>query len=505
LKFAIFATQKLKIFSTAWVLLYEFLFEALYLKLIKKLNNIGMKKLLLTGLVLVNALAAFAQAPQIERIHPQDTKIGGILPKQRIHTSQGDFVTTKRAETLSGQYNYVSSYGETQMIGTASTYVRWLTEDTNALTIFTDGTSGRGFIHTMGSVFDPKDSSYQITGQPVLTRFNPYTVDTIRWLQFYVRNADSMQRIQFRDSVMQDTVKVATFDTFNVEIVDTLFVQYFNFQGLGFASIVGGTNLFGYPNPATYRAATLLNTAALSTDTILFRTGDGDSVDRFAGSLFSSLNGVVPNNLRSLSTNAAQVNANVIGFCLVFKNMQKAKFNDTFMNWSEPTYRSKINGYGVRAHYWENIAVVSETPYRYNNTFWTPSVLRNGVRTSNGWQSYYPTSIYTTSTLLGYWIDITTQNASVEALKNGVADLKVFPNPSNQGDNVVVNFELNDNASVNVEVMDINGRIVAVQNNDMMNRGINEVQISTSNFAPGVYMVNVKSTVGAKTAKFIVR
>ena len=451
-----------------------------------------MKKLLLTGLVLVNALAAFAQAPQIERINPQDTKIGGILPKQRIHTTTGDFTTTKRAETLSGQYNYVSSYGETQMIGEATTYVRWLSEDTNALTIYTDGTSGRNYIHTMGSVFDPKDSSYQITGQPVLTRFNPYSVDTIRWLQFYVRNADSMEKIQGTD-------------TLTVEIVDTLFVQYFNFQGLGFASVVGGTNLFGYPNPTTYRAATLLNSSALNTDTILFRTGDGDSVDRFAGSLFSSLTGVVPPNFNSLSTNAAQLNANVVGFSLVFKNMQKPAFNDTFMNWSEPTHRSNINGYGVRAHYWENVAVVSETPYRYNNTFWTPSVLRNGIRTSNGWQSYYPTSIYTTSTLLGYWIDITTQNASVEALKNGVADLKVFPNPSNQGDNVVVNFELNDNASVNVEVMDINGRVVAVQSNDMMNRGINEVQISTSTFAPGIYMVNVKSSVGAKTAKFIVR
>ena len=392
-----------------------------------------MKKLLLTGLVLVSAITAFAQAPQIERIHPQDTKIGGILPIQRIHTSQGDFVTSKRAETLSGQYNFVTSYGETQMIGEASTYVRWLTEDTNALTVYTDGTTGRGYIHTMGSVFDPKDSSYQITGQPTLTRFNPYTVDTIRWVQFYVRNADSMQTIKFRDSVMQDTVMVARFDTMNVEIVDTLYVQYFNFQGLGFAGVTGGLNLFGYPNPTTYKASTLLNTSALATDTILFRTGDGDSVDRFAGSLYSRLTGVIPPNFRSLSTNAAQVNANVVGFSLVFKNMLKPNLNDTFMNWSEPTHRSNINGYGVRAHYWENVAVVSETPYRYNNTFWTPSVLRNGVRTSNGWQSYYPTSIYTTSTMLGYWIDITTENASIEALKNGVADLKVFPNPSNQG------------------------------------------------------------------------
>ncbi len=464
-----------------------------------------MKKLLLTGLVLVSAITAFAQAPQIERIHPQDTKIGGILPIQRIHTSQGDFVTSKRAETLSGQYNFVTSYGETQMIGEASTYVRWLTEDTNALTVYTDGTTGRGYIHTMGSVFDPKDSSYQITGQPTLTRFNPYTVDTIRWVQFYVRNADSMQTIKFRDSVMQDTVMVARFDTMNVEIVDTLYVQYFNFQGLGFAGVTGGLNLFGYPNPTTYKASTLLNTSALATDTILFRTGDGDSVDRFAGSLYSRLTGVIPPNFRSLSTNAAQVNANVVGFSLVFKNMLKPNLNDTFMNWSEPTHRSNINGYGVRAHYWENVAVVSETPYRYNNTFWTPSVLRNGVRTSNGWQSYYPTSIYTTSTMLGYWIDITTENASIEALKNGVADLKVFPNPSNQGQNVVVNFELNDNAAVAVEVMDINGRVVASQNHDFMNRGINEVQISTLSLAPGMYVVNVNSTVGKQTAKFIVR
>jgi len=243
----------------------------------------------------------------------------------------------------------------------------------------------------------------------------------------------------------------------------------------------------------------------LATDTILFRTGDGDSVDRFAGSLYSRLTGVIPPNFRSLSTNAAQVNANVVGFSLVFKNMLKPNLNDTFMNWSEPTHRSNINGYGVRAHYWENVAVVSETPYRYNNTFWTPSVLRNGVRTSNGWQSYYPTSIYTTSTMLGYWIDITTENASIEALKNGVADLKVFPNPSNQGQNVVVNFELNDNAAVAVEVMDINGRVVASQNHDFMNRGINEVQISTLSLAPGIYVVNVNSTVGKQTAKFIVR
>jgi hypothetical protein len=53
--------------------------------------------------------------------------------------------------------------------------------------------------------------------------------------------------------------------------------------------------------------------------------------------------------------------------------------------------------------------------------------------------------------------------------------------------------------------MDINGRVVASQNHDFMNRGINEVQISTLSLAPGMYVVNVNSTVGKQTAKFIVR
>ena len=64
---------------------------------------------------------------------------------------------------------------------------------------------------------------------------------------------------------------------------------------------------------------------------------------------------------------------------------------------------------------------------------------------------------------------------------------------------------MNDNAAVAVEVMDINGRVVASQNHDFMNRGINEVQISTLSLAPGMYVVNVNSTVGKQTAKFIVR
>jgi hypothetical protein len=501
-----------------------------------------MKKLLLTGLVLCSALAAFAQTSGVERIHPQDTKIGGVLPKQRLHTANGDIRTEKRAETLSGQYRYVNSYGETQMIGDPTSYVRWMTVDTNSVTIFQSGESGRNYVHTYGSMFDPKDSSFQLTGQPVLTRFNPYTVDTIRWQQFYVRNADSTQRsvfrdsvvdrIQFRDSVVEstsmdstydqvndiweytfdtvriarfDTIKKAEFDLVTVEVVDTLYVQYFNFQGLSFAGLQGGSMLFGYPNPTTYRAGTLLNTSALGTDTILFRTGDGDSIDRFAGTLFASVNGVVPSNFKALSTNTAQVNANTTAFCLVFKPMVAHKFNDTFIDWSKPETKSHINGYGVRSFYWENQAVVSETPYRYNNTFWTTADLRNGLRNDRGWQSYYPTSIYTTSTLLGFWIDITTQNASVESLKNGVADLKVFPNPSTQGEHIVANFELADNAIVTVDVRDINGRLVSQQANQLMNRGINEVSIPTQNIAAGIYTLSIHSALGSQNTKFIVR
>ncbi|MGB0269215.1 MAG: hypothetical protein ACPGCV_03450 [Bacteroidia bacterium] len=244
-----------------------------------------MKKLLFVGMALFGVLNLNAQGIKSMPIHPQDTKIGGILPKQRIHTKNGD-VISKRRETISGQYNFVTSYGETWMIGDPSSYVRWITEDTNAITMYTDGNSGRSYVHTIGS--------YEVTGQPVLTRFNPYTVDTLRWLQFYVRQVDSVEV----ESEMQ-------------EVVDTVYVQYFNFTSMDFAGLQGITDFFGYPKRDNYDPKTLLNSSALATDTILFRTGDGDSVDYAGGSLFSSLTGTVPPDaVRSLSTNTNELRAN---------------------------------------------------------------------------------------------------------------------------------------------------------------------------------------------------
>ena len=445
-----------------------------------------MKKLLFVGMALFGVLNLNAQGIKSMPIHPQDTKIGGILPKQRIHTKNGD-VISKRRETISGQYNFVTSYGETWMIGDPSSYVRWITEDTNAITMYTDGNSGRSYVHTIGSSFDPKDSAYEVTGQPVLTRFNPYTVDTLRWLQFYVRQVDSVEV----ESEMQ-------------EVVDTVYVQYFNFTSMDFAGLQGITDFFGYPKRDNYDPKTLLNSSALATDTILFRTGDGDSVDYAGGSLFSSLTGTVPPDaVRSLSTNTNELRANNVCFSITFKPMIKAQLNDTFVNWNGPNYKGKINGYGVRAHYWTDLAIRAISTRRYNNTFWVPSFLRDGS-TSNGWKSYISTSAYNTTTLLGYWLDITTENASIEEL-NGLNTLKVYPNPATMDNQVWVAFDLNQKSMVDAQIMNLNGQILANVDARELNAGANELALPTQSLKPGVYMVQVNSAIGTQTTKFILK
>lgn len=445
-----------------------------------------MKKLLFAGIALFGVLNVNAQGVKSMPIHPQDTKIGGIMPTQRIHTQNGD-VISKRRETISGQYNFVNSYGETWMIGEASSYVRWLTEDTNAITMYTDGNSGRNYVHTIGSCFDPKDSSYEVTGQPVLTRFNPYTVDTLRWLEFYVRQVDSIEV----DAEMQ-------------EVVDTVYVQYFNFSNMNYAGLQGITDFFGYPNRDQYDPKTLLNKAAIATDTILYRTGDGDSVDYAGGSLFSSLTGTVPPDaVRSLSTNTNEYRANTVAFSITFKPMIKPALNDTFVNWNGPNYKGSFNGYGIRAHYWTDLAIRAISQRRYNNTFWVPSFLRDGA-TSNGWKSYISTSAYNTTTLMGYWIDITTENADVEKV-SGLSGMKVYPNPATSDNQVWVTFSLNQNSAVSAELMDLNGRVVSKSNVQMLNVGSNEMALSTEGLTPGMYVVKLNSAVGNQTAKFIVK
>jgi len=393
-----------------------------------------------------------------------------------------------RRSDYSSWYSYTDAYKEGVLLGQDySTFVRWVMPDTNAGFVYTDGKYGTIGIHVLGSMFDPKDSLFQSTGQEVLTKFNPYTVDTIAWTEYYVRNLDSI-----------DVGGVQT------EVIDTVVVEYFDFSGIDFRGFVYNNmrHINGSPKVSTYKTGSLRNTSALKTDYILLGTKDRDSIDLANGRLYGSVGYVVP-GIKSLSTSAGtDVRVNSTCFTLTFKPMVRAKLGDTILNWNNVETSKKINSYGVRMAYIENNFWEITSPYRVNNAFWTNSQLVFGA-TVNGWSSYLPTTAYNTGFFLPYDIHITTQNLNTKEV-NAIQNLSVYPNPSNSGNSFQVSFLSNTVTKGSVEVLDLNGKVVYNENSRAFSNGMNTVSVDAT-LAAGVYMVVVNTSNGSQSSKFVVQ
>ncbi len=395
---------------------------------------------------------------------------------------------TNRRTDYGSWYTYTDAYKEGVLLGQEySTFVRWVMPDTNAGFVYTDGNYASIGIHVVGSMFDPKDSLFQSTGQEVLTKFNPYTVDTIAWTEYYVRNLDSI-----------DVGGVMT------EVIDTVVVEYFDFTGIQFRGFTFNNmnHINGSPKTSTYQKGSLRNTSAIKTDYILLGTKDRDSLDRANGRLFGSVGYVVP-GIKSMSTSAGtDVRINTTCFSLAFKPMVRAKLGDTIVNWNNVPTTTKVNTYGVRMAYIENNFWEITSPFRVNNAFWTNSQLLFGA-TVNGWSSYLPTTAYNTGYFLPYDIHISTQNLKATEIQP-IQNLAVYPNPANIGNNFHVTFNSASVTSGKVEIMDLNGKvIVAVESRNFAN-GSNTVTVNAT-LTAGIYMVAVKTANGTQSTKLIVQ
>jgi hypothetical protein len=336
-------------------------------------------------------------------------------------------------------------------------------------------------------MFDPKDSLFQSTGQEVLTKFNPYTVDTIAWTEYYVRNLDSI-----------DVGGVMT------EVIDTVVVEYFDFTGIQFRGFTFNNmnHINGSPKTSTYQKGSLRNTSAIKTDYILLGTKDRDSLDRANGRLFGSVGYVVP-GIKSMSTSAGtDVRINTTCFSLAFKPMVRAKLGDTIVNWNNVPTTTKVNTYGVRMAYIENNFWEITSPFRVNNAFWTNSQLLFGA-TVNGWSSYLPTTAYNTGYFLPYDIHISTQNLKATEIQP-IQNLAVYPNPANIGNNFHVTFNSASVTSGKVEIMDLNGKVIVAGESRNFANGSNTVTVNAT-LTAGIYMVAVKTANGTQSTKLIVQ
>jgi len=80
--------------------------------------------------------------------------------------------------------------------------------------------------------------------------------------------------------------------------------------------------------------------------------------------------------------------------------------------------------------------------------------------------------------------------------------LNVYPNPANT--NTTVSFELNNEATVAVNVTDLSGKVVYTNNLGTVN-GTQKMNINTDSFSSGIYMVNVTVDGSVSTQKLVVR
>ena len=114
--------------------------------------------------------------------------------------------------------------------------------------------------------------------------------------------------------------------------------------------------------------------------------------------------------------------------------------------------------------------------------------------------------IYAATHGLGMFMDKTyfVPSVSVPSYRKPAVDnaLKVYPNPTN--DKVTIDFTLSKDEQVQLNIIDITGKVVSSTNIGNRDSGLHSEIINCSNLPSGMYFVNLKTNTQNKTAKIIV-
>ncbi|MFN7912207.1 MAG: T9SS type A sorting domain-containing protein [Bacteroidota bacterium] len=121
----------------------------------------------------------------------------------------------------------------------------------------------------------------------------------------------------------------------------------------------------------------------------------------------------------------------------------------------------------------------------------TPDYRLNAASTASAGASF------TNAIFTGGFVNIKQQEASSST------QTLIYPNPTNGDVTLVVNAIVDVNS--NITITDVTGKVVSnVLNNQFLNKGENEVKISTTNLTNGVYFVTINTSIGKETVKLIV-
>jgi hypothetical protein len=439
-----------------------------------------MKKILFTvlGLMIFSLNAQLNDRFRFELHKGQELKI-------RIRGGE-DGPSAKRA-SASGWFDYVGAYDDFNGSGLGNAnFVAWIQPDTNIGLVSTTNERFKIGYHVVGRVNDPRDEVFE-NNPHRFSRHTNYSWDSIRFVQFYIRNEDSM--------------KVGSG---KVYVVDTVFIQYFLSSGLdnmaySYANAPTINYYYSCPKRNSYNKKTKLNSAAFKTDTILLTGSWADVIDD------NTVTGrmVTANPGATITQDPKNVNANLIAHTITFKPMKPTKLGDTGLAFNNQPIFNRHNMYGLRMFAKEGLKVENANQEAQNNSIITNFEVGYG-QTPSIFKSYLPGSVFSNTIFEATAYFITSNNVSVntvDASGNGLGN--IYPNPSSGAIEILVPVRMSTAHAVTFKICDITGKIIKTIATEC-EAGDSDIAISTLDLNAGLYTCTMVAGEFKATARFVV-
>ena len=323
-----------------------------------------------------------------------------------------------------------------------------------------------------GQGFDAKDIEFSLDGNTSpLSKFNDYTVDSIRILYLYDRKIHTVT----------DTMIVTFHKQGLTSTTGAMSVWYFG--------TTPGQNVFTTTDfnrtthePATGATVYQIRIPLTALDSIANQGIWGEKIL------------AIPPTFKSIIKN------NIVGATVTFKPGYSYAAGDTILTGAGVTSTKPLNAFWVRT-----VRNGNNVEHAYYNNGMAIDKTQLYTDRLNGLGSrYLPSSYYSVSQLIHIDYLISSANVGVKNINgNGYGMGNAYPNPVSGNSAVNVPFAIGKSGDVTLIVTNIIGQNVSVST-EKFNAGENTFTVDLNNLKPGVYFYTISSGNFTSTKKFTV-
>lgn len=441
-----------------------------------------MKKLLL---ITVSSLGLYANAQVVKKATmPVTTPADQQAIQLRTQTTKT--MGSAAADASGPSWFNMSEAVKTFQGGSDNNYsYSTIFPDTNAYVSYSSSSGGASvsntIINSQGLVFDPRGMVWGEIGPFQTSRWNNYTVDSIRF-QFYYRRFNA-------DANLKDTLYVTTFDKTSIN--------------RGFTSIYAGavdytpnkytvkgtnanTQIVELTPADTIGGSQIITLPVLGTKTI----NGGNSGANWFGCVISYQpgykgykHGAPFDTIAFYNTGAVYDNTKVSNMFRLLTYFDASQYVE------DQNVPAAINGYRIYNH-----GIQAQEEARYGIT----------PKGGSGPVDYYYPAFYNAAN--GFpAIDFLVSTPTLSAAKiEGTGIGSAYPNPATAGSALNVPFKLSNAGNVVVTITNMNGQVVrSISKN--CKAGVNEISFDTNGLSAGVYTYSLTATDFNGSGKVVIK